>query len=341
MSLLLDLQYIDKIRGYVRNFKEKPSYKFEFSCPICGDSVDNRKKARGALIRRNDEFRYKCLNCGEGRNFYNFIREVDGNLAKEYQITKMVESRQDSAPYQPQIIKKIIKPIDDLFSRNFTPIIKLKLPHIALSYIKKRRLPIKWAKKLYFTENFGDSVKEVFGVKDNISYPNDPRLVIPFRKANNQIMMIQGRSLDNECTLRYMTARYNDDDPKIFGLEEINQERKVFVFEGPFDAMFIENSLAMGGADAGGPAEREILDSLDTVFIYDNEPRNPGIINRMKRKIESMQEICVWPPYIKQKDVNDMILKENMTPEDIKQIITENTHTGLRAQMVLDSWARL
>ena len=41
----------------------------------------------------------------------------------------------------------------------------------------------------------------------------------------------------------------NDDAPKVFGLEQIDKTKTVYVTEGPFDSTFIRNSIAMCGAD--------------------------------------------------------------------------------------------
>ena len=38
--------------------------------------------------------------------------------------------------------------------------------------------------------------------------------------------------------------------PKLYGLDKVNLTEKIYVVEGPIDSMFIDNSIAMAGADA-------------------------------------------------------------------------------------------
>ena len=37
--------------------------------------------------------------------------------------------------------------------------------------------------------------------------------------------------------------------PKIYGFDEIDHEKPIYIVEGPFDSTFLENSIAMVGSD--------------------------------------------------------------------------------------------
>jgi len=52
------------------------------------------------------------------------------------------------------------------------------------------------------------------------------------------------------------------------------------------------------------------------------------------------RKICVWPSYIKEKDINEMVLV-NMHPSEIQHIIDRNTHEGIMATMKLNQWSRI
>ena len=41
----------------------------------------------------------------------------------------------------------------------------------------------------------------------------------------------------------------NEDAPKIYGLDKINERKPIYITEGPFDSTFVENSVAMCGSD--------------------------------------------------------------------------------------------
>ena len=41
----------------------------------------------------------------------------------------------------------------------------------------------------------------------------------------------------------------DETQPKVYGLENVDFNKTVYVVEGPFDSTFVENSIAMCGAD--------------------------------------------------------------------------------------------
>ena len=41
----------------------------------------------------------------------------------------------------------------------------------------------------------------------------------------------------------------NDDAPKIYGLDKVNETKPIYIIEGPFDSTLVENSGAMCGSD--------------------------------------------------------------------------------------------
>ena len=56
----------------------------------------------------------------------------------------------------------------------------------------------------------------------------------------------QGRSIDPN-PVKYITVMLDDDAPKIYGLDTIETNERVYITEGPFDSTFIRNSIAMCG----------------------------------------------------------------------------------------------
>ena len=125
--------------------------------------------------------------------------------------------------------------------------------------------------------------------------------------------------------------------PKVYGLESANLNEKFYVFEGPIDSMFINNSIAMAGSS---------LDSLlsthksRAVIVFDNEPRNKEIVKNIEKYIEMGYAVTIWPQHIKQKDINDMVL-DGIQPANIKMIIDNNTFRGIMAMAKLNEWKKV
>tara|TARA_R100000306_G_C4366415_1_gene137853 strand:- start:1124 stop:1597 length:474 start_codon:yes stop_codon:yes gene_type:complete len=154
-------------------------------------------------------------------------------------------------------------------------------------------------------------------------------LVIPFRDETGEVFAAQGRAFGSE-TPKYLTVKFQD-KPKIFGLDRVDLSQRVYVVEGPLDSLFVENCLAVAGADFGDLSFRE-----NTTIILDNEPRSKEIIKRMEKLIENNYELVIWPDSIKEKDINDMILSDPKL--NILKIINKYTFSGLEAKLKLASW---
>ena len=155
---------------------------------------------------------------------------------------------------------------------------------------------------------------------------DDPRLVIPFFDKDENLIAAQGRSLRGGDKLRYVTIKVKENAPKIFGLNTWDENKTTYIVEGPIDSLFVENSIAMAGADLS--TYMKLFVNTDVVFIYDNERRNKEIIKKMEGIISDNYKIVIWPTHVVEKDINDMILNDI----DVMDIIRSNTYQGLIAK---------
>ena len=116
-----------------------------------------------------------------------------------------------------------------------------------------------------------------------------------------------------------------EDAPKIYGLDDINTGKTVYVTEGPFDSTFISNSIAMCGAD-GDVSKWGIT---NPVWIYDNEPRNRQIVERLAATIDRGDRVVIFPKNILEKDINDMYL----SGQKVQRVVDSNIYQGLESQI--------
>ena len=121
--------------------------------------------------------------------------------------------------------------------------------------------------------------------------------------------------------------------PKIYGLDDINTGETVYVTEGPFDSTFIPNSIAMCGAD-GDVSKWGIT---NPVWIYDNEPRNRQIVERLSATIDRGDRVVIFPKNILEKDINDMYL----SGQNVQKVVESNIYQGLEAKLKLQDWKRV
>jgi hypothetical protein len=167
----------------------------------------------------------------------------------------------------------------------------------------------------------------------NITY-DEPRLVIPFLDSSQNLIGFQGRAF-GKSQPKYITIMLDEDSPKIYGLDTVDWSQSVTIVEGPIDSMFIENSIAMAGADVS----KLNVDS-ELRFCYDNEPRSKEIVGRMESSINKGHSIVVFPNSIKEKDINDLI-RAGRSIDEIQSIITRNTYKGLTATAKLSEWRKI
>ena len=208
-----------------------------------------------------------------------------------------------------------------------TPINKLNGGHPARQFVESRQIPEEFYSDLYLCSKFFEWAKIGTLVPRRQEHP---RLVIPFRDETGEVFASQGRAFGKE-TPKYLTVKF-DDKPKIFGLDRVDFTKRYYVVEGPIDAMFLDNCLAVAGADF------RYLPPGDATIVLDNEPRSREIIKQMERLIHQEHELVIWPTTITQKDINDMVLAG---VEDIQTIIDNNTFSGLEATMNLSAWKRI
>ena len=124
-----------------------------------------------------------------------------------------------------------------------------------------------------------------------------------------------------------------DEAPKVYGIEKIDKTSTVYITEGPFDSTFVHNSIAMCGAD--GDVHNWGIDN--PVWIYDNEPRNREIVERIRKTIDSGDSVIIWPTNIMEKDINDMVLAGH----DVMSMLKLNTHQGLEAKIKFNNWKKI
>jgi hypothetical protein len=99
--------------------------------------------------------------------------------------------------------------------------------------------------------------------------------------------------------------------------------------------MFLPNALAAAGSNLSDLAR--FIDPTNTVFIYDNEPRNSNIILAMNRALD-IGNVFFWPENVAQKDINDWVLAHNKA--DLVSMIEANTYSGMRAKMRMATWRK-
>ena len=326
---IIDSKYIGLVSSRLSKFKRLKPNLYNFRCPICGDSQKHKNKARGYFYQHKTETNFKCHNCGASTTFGNFLRQIDSSLHKQYTLEKFKEGltgrhRNIPNPIFEEPKFEFKKPV---FKK------KLDLPRadeipIAKEYLENRKLD---PSKFYFAYKFKEWTNTQKQTFDTISR-DESRIVIPMYDVDKTLIGFQGRSLGPN-SVKYITVMIKDDAPKIYGLDKVDCQKPIFVIEGPFDATLVENSVAMCGSDI----DLRSFGWSNCVYVYDNEPRNREIVNRISKTIDRGYKVVIWPTSIEQKDINDMVLGG----QNIMNVLELNTYSGLKAKIKFNYWKKI
>lgn len=330
----------------LERFKLKKSHPYlaNFRCFSCGDSSTNKLKARGYIYEKDGKLKVKCHNCEYHNNFFGLINDVDPVLAGEYRIECLKENGTrpvEKDEYKPAI-EKFTKPRFARYEalKDLKKISQLKSEHRASFYVREiRKIPAKFHYKLYYAPKFCAWVNSIMpGKFDQEQLKRDePRIVIPFIDENGYCFGFQGRALNKESSLRYITIMIDEAKPKVYGLDTIDFLKDFFIFEGPIDSMFINNSIALAGSDG---SILNILAKDRAILVYDNEPRNAAICAKIASAIENNFRVVIFPKSVITKDINDLILL-GKSPREVELMLHTNSYRGLTARLKFNEWKKI
>ena len=351
MSIYIDKTFINRISAQLRNFKWKKDTLANCSCPVCGDSSKHKTKARGYFYVKGNDFFYRCHNCNHGSNLYNFLKQVQPALCKEYSLESYRGGEGPRASEKKTKEKDMFNFVNtkpkfkkkDKLLEKLVCLDKLPSDHTAVKFANMRMIPKQHFKLLYYTDDFTTFAGLLD--KDNTLFGKEERLVIPFFNSHGDVVACQGRALtmadevNARTTVKYITIKHDKSIDRLwYGLWRTDPKKRVYVVEGPIDSLFLDNAVAMVGAGA----LKEIplrFDNTEMTYILDNEPRNKQICAYVEKLIEMGRDVCIWPDNIKEKDINDMVYR--MSTRKIQKMIDDNTFSGLQATLRFRDWRKI
>ena len=321
---LVDSKYIGLVSSRLQKFKRVKSDLYNFRCPICGDSTRNKNKARGYIYAVKNNTNFKCHNCGASLSFNNFLKEMDPTLHKQYTLEKFKEGHTGRGFVVEAPELEFKKPV---FKKSLNLPKASEVP-VAKEYLEKRKLN---PEKFYFADKFKEWTNTQKVTFDTIGR-DECRIIIPMYDRDNNLIGFQGRSLVPN-SVKYITVMLDEEAPKIYGLNEVNEQLPIYVVEGPFDSTFVNNSVALCGSDG----DLGYFEGSNVILVYDNEPRNREIVNRICKCISRGQSVVIWPSGIIEKDINDMVL----SGLNVMDVLKSNTYSGLEAKIKFNNWKKI
>jgi len=321
---LVDSKFVSLVSSSLLKFKQVKPDLFNFRCPICGDSKKNKNKARAYFYAMKNNTNFKCHNCGASMSLNNFLKKINPVLHKQYTMEKFKEGHTGRGFVVGEPVFTFKKPV---FKKKFD-LPTASSNDFASEYLRRRQID---PDKFYYADKFKEwtnTQKQTF----ESTYRDEPRIIIPMYDADKNLIGFQGRALGSS-NAKYITVMLDDDAPKVYGMDKVDFSESIYVVEGPFDSTFVQNSIAMCGSDV----DLGTLGRGNYIYVYDNEPRNREIVNRIKGAIDRGDTVVIWPTNVDQKDINDMVLAGH----DVKTMLKLNTFSGLEAKVKFNNWKKI
>lgn len=332
MDTATDLEFLNLIGAQLDRFTRQSGGVYRCRCPFCGDSIKNKYKTRCYIYPKDHHLVFFCHNCNETGNLYKLIKQIDPSLANEYAVRNFVAKGKYQSKEEVKFNYTPVLPVMTSNQISLPKISEMVDSHPAKRYVLERKIPEKYHSDLYYSENFQRSVKAIApNVEKDIA--EEERIVIPLRNKEGTLTGIIGRAIGHSRA-KYVAVQIIE-EPLGWNLDKVDYNIPVIIVEGAFDAMFLENAVA------ALTSKLWKLKIENSYLVFDNEPRNPEIVNTIATAIEKGRNVFIWPAkYESYKDINDMI-KGGFDPSMIQQDIYNHTYSGLRAMLEFNKWRKV
>jgi hypothetical protein len=334
MSYFIDTKYLNLIGHRLPLFKKKKTDLWNCRCIVCGDSRTNKNKARGYFYRQRNDLYYKCHNCLASQHFGTFLKNIDSILYQQYVFERYAsgengpkahKSAEDMLSFEEPVFKKK-SPLETIAQR----LSELPDDNEAVQYCLTRNIPRDKFTELYYIASVKD-ISKIAPQYENIK-TEEPRLLLPFYNEQGELTGVTMRALRGEH-LRYIMIKLTDNEPLLFGMNNVNKEIPITIVEGPIDSLFVDNCVAVAGTGFSKIESLGLNKELITI-VFDNQPRNIEVCRLVEKYINLNYKVFIWPCGIPEKDINDYVAGRG----EIQQLIRENTYQGLMAQLKFTEW---
>jgi hypothetical protein len=285
------------------------------SCPICREGKSFLKKKRLYYYPTSNTF--YCFNCSRSWHAQAWIEAVSGMSREEIEAEVLSGDTSfditDNLKYSNKIKKKTLSslPLDsinlsDPLQKQYygTNVYFQK----ALEYITERRLDTAINKSSSYYISLTDHFHK-------------NRLCVPYYDRDKKIVFYQTRSLDGTEPRYLNKVGY---DKTIFGIDRVDSSLDyLFLFEGPMDAMFVENGISVAGLILTGEQEKQLIEFPfhEKIWVLDNPRFDEAAKENIFKIISNKQKVFKWPIDKPYKDFNEWCVKEKLDKIDYKFIL--------------------
>lgn len=306
---------------------------YQGGCCICREGGSFGKKRRCYYIPKNDNI--FCHNCGWSSKPLKWIMEVTGKTSvevieeiKEYVNEDDIIETSVEEPVKiitetlPKNSINLFDPMQVEFYRNNSVV------NSCIKLINDRRLNTAVNKPNALYVSLCDKVHQ-------------NRLVIPFINERGDIEFYQSRSvMSNDNIKRPKYISRVGAEKTLFNIDKIdNSYNDVYIFEGPINAFFTKNSVAVAGITDKSESTftKRQQQQVDTVlrwfnktWVLDSQWIDKASLSKSEILLNAGEKVFIWPENIGKrfKDFNDICIAGKVD-EIPHEFINKNSWGGL------------
>jgi DNA primase len=237
-------------------YHNKDSGQIAFSCPVCSYDIKglDHLDGKGNLEVNYKEEIYKCWSCAETNDTHGTVHYLVKKYGTFRQLKKYELLMPDSKPEQQKTVYQRVRLPKEYISFE-TATAGMKMTHHykkAYNYLKQRNVTDEMIKKYRL------------GFCYEGKYAN--RIIVPSYDIDEIINYFVARSIEPRPYRKY-------DNPKaekqiiIFNEYLINWDEPIYITEGPFDSIFLPNSIPLLGKKLGDLLFDKLYEKAKKVII--------------------------------------------------------------------------
>lgn len=294
------IQFLDeKILQYLPSPFTQTGDKINCRCPICGDSKKSMTKKRGWVYLKNAS--YYCFNCGTSLSGIKLLKAIAGTdydkIYEEYMklfLKSGLDNSLSSVMWKPN---QDDEPGVFNLKRALDPNLKKPLSEDARKYLERRMvLKAPFLKEPLFSLYSTDGKKEY--------------VLIPWKVNGIDAYYQVNDFMKYRPSMKYVFPK--DRKKLIYGLDNIDPSyKKIFVFEGVYDSLFVKNGIATGTKSITAYQTRLIKERWPhhkICLAFDND--DPGFSSTVKFiELGKADMYFAWfKDGATEKDINERVL---------------------------------
>lgn len=253
---------IDILTDIFGDYDKHNDYGFQisFDCPVCSHEIKGLDSGdgKGNLEINYKKNVYKCWSCGDTHDTHGSVHK----LIKKYGNQRHLKRYELLMPEDSEMIVKPKKEVK--LPKEFIPMSGLSDAFKRTHYYKESITYLR-------NRNVTDDMIKKFNIGFVYEGKYSNRIIIPSYDQKNSVNYFIARSYLSKTKMKYLNPSA-EKELIIFNEKLINWDKKIYLVEGVFDSIFLNNSIPLLGKNVPELLFNKIYDlGCEVTIILDGD----------------------------------------------------------------------